>query len=200
MTTAADRLALDAIRATTIRAATRIALVLVLIVAFGMTYCAGKSQGTSKANSAWRDSVRKVQAHAIDSLNAKHRVDSMTAVETSRVAEQKREKYVEARRPVRIKNDTTLIVTRGDTTITVVVPPEVPLLIERADTVVIVDSLALRAKVAELVDVTAQRDVAIARYTNDEAQIKEMKPSRFGLKTGMALGATLVGLLVYLIK
>ncbi len=200
MTTAADRMALDAIKAAAISHATRLALATLLVVAFGMTYCSGVSRGKSQASQAWRDSVRKVQAHAIDSLNVKHRADSMTAVETSRVADQKREKYVEARRPVRIKNDTTLIVTRGDTTITVVVPPEVPLLIERADTVVIVDSLALRAKVAELVDVTAQRDTWKARALNDEAQIKEQKPSRFGLKTGMALGASVVGLLVYLIK
>ncbi len=197
---AADRLAADARKAVLLAHTPRVLLGLVLAVTVFASYCAGKSQGKSDANGTWRDSVRKVQAAQLVALDKQHKADSMTAIETSRVAEQKREKYVEARRPVRIKNDTTLVITRADTTITLTVPPEIPLLIERADTVVIVDTLALHAKVAELADVTKQRDVAIARYTNDEAELKERKPSRFGLKTGMALGASVVGLLVYLIK
>lgn len=175
-------------------------LAALFIACLGAMWFDGRATGRRQATTAMRDSVRKVQAHLSDSLEHKYHADSLASLKQDSAMQRQKKRYSDLRRPVKVLSDTAIaIIHEGDTT-TWTVPKEIPALIRAADTVVIVDSLAIRAKVAEIDDLREDRDVWKRRAQNDEDQIREMKPSRFGLRTGMAIGASLIGLFVYLIK
>jgi len=198
--TAADSFARDAIKAALLAHVKTVAWVVLALVTALSLWCGGKANGRQQEATKQYQQRNAAIRHVIDSLTAKYRADSIASAQRERDMERQHVRYADLRKPVHVLDDTTLVVDRPDTTLTLTVPKEIPALIRSADTVVIVDSLAFKAKVAELDDMRASRDAEKQRADNAEAELKARRPPRFGLKAGLALGASAVGLLVYLIK
>lgn len=190
--TAAERAALDAVKATVVRHTAQIAVVVVCLAVLSLTYCAGRSQGRDAERSRMTDSLRHVLADSSKAIEGriKHRADSLVAA--NRLADSARASahaaIEEFQRRVKIVSDS------GKPTVTVSIdggPPvrEIPASIalppiQTCKPALVADTVASNLAVAQLADMTDDRNTWQARALMDE----EANRSRFGFKTGAIVG------------
>ncbi len=194
--TAADQLARDAIKTVTSRVTARIALGVVLVASLALSYCQGKQAQRAADVSERADSMRKVDA-AI-SKGAELRIDQRAPLiaKADTVAKDDRVKYEKAKTHVVIVSDTVIQVD----SVTVDIPMPAVEVMRSAEETIRADSVLIAALHSQLADMEADRNAWYDRAHVDEQELKALKPSRFGFKTGLALGATAVALLVHLLK
>lgn len=111
-----------------------------------------------------------------------------------------REIYIPARAKIVLQSDTVVSVVRQTDTLRVEVPREIGQVIQAGDSLHRADSSQIVLLRAQLVDVTADRDVWKHRARLTEQALKDARPSRFGFKAGAALGAVSVVALVSLLR
>lgn len=187
--TAADKFALDAIKATVVAHTAKIATVIAIIGTLTLTYCAGKSTGQSEERSRMADSVRHVLADSSRRIETRieHRTDTLKIVQ--RVATQERHDAHQAIQDVQRVIDS---VPHADSLpVSLVVPA-----IQTCARALVADSIEVNVMAAQIDDLTKDRDVWRSRALMDEKQ----SHSRFGLKTGVAIGATVVAVIVKVLR
>lgn len=173
-----------------------VALILLAGCVLGATYCEGRSAGRSAERTAKHDAVRAAQFDTLKRL-ARDTADERRAVDSATTAVARADAVYRALTSrVTVVDDHTLTLDGIATT----VPPLVVARIRADDALIAAEARKDTAQAAHLSTVSQIAAVEHHRAENDEAQIKDTKPSRFGLKTGLALGAGLFGLLVFLIK
>ena len=144
-------------------------------------YYSGKQSEHASAGKVLADTIAKTEARL--AVNA-HAVDTL-------IVHTNLERMVYRNSPVKVVNDTTL---RVDSVL-VHVPVPVVQVIARCDSLVTADSITIHAVVAQLADMTTDRDLWKQRALLDEQQ-----KSRFGLKFGLAAGAALALVVVHFIR
>lgn len=191
---AADRIQALEQRAMRMQDAKLWLLLLTVFVAFGITFCAGDSHGRAAQRAATADSVRHVLADSSKAIEKRlaaraPMIDQAQArVDTARV------RYRASAAKVQVANDTTLL-------IDAVPVPTLPAVAERiqsADSLVTTLTIKDSVGVAQLQDMTADRNTWRDRALLDEANAS--KPSRFGFKSGVAVGITVVVTIVHFLR
>jgi hypothetical protein len=164
-----------------------------VVVAIGGE-CHGHARGVEAARSAMADSVRHVLADSSRVIEARIASRAPSILATAQTMIATRAKLQAARAHVAIVADTVLLVD----SVLVHVPMPVVQIIARCDSMPAADSIAYHVVVAQLEDVTKDRDVWRARAELDEATVPPKH--RLGFRSGAVVGAAVVALLVYLIK
>lgn len=201
MTNDSVAFARDTIKALLLANVWRLGLALVFVAWSFALYCGGVTHERTQIAATMRDSLRRVQAQELKQIAGQRASDSASAAKAVTHAQATRENYTTERARVKLIRDTVIQVTRDTMTLSVAVPAEIPALIRRADSVIVADSIALRAQAAVIADVSRERDLWKARAENDELELKEQKRGhRFGLKSGFALGVTVVALAAKLLR
>jgi gas vesicle protein len=165
--------------------------VTMLIVA-GLTWRSGKAAGEAigrgAANAfivhALADSSRGIEAREVARHEAIHFAE--------RAEQNARAIHQIAREKIRLVSDTVIAVVRSTDTLRVDVPREVVTVIQASDSLHRADSTAIDLLHAQLADVSKDRDVWKHRALLDEDELKRVRPSRFGMKTGAVIGAVAV--------
>jgi hypothetical protein len=201
---AADQVAWDAIKGVLVAHTARVVLVVASVAALALAYHAGDVHRDAIDRSAlYRERSAALQQQLVQ-VARQRASDSITASHATEVAVETRQKYAAARAPVKLVSDTVVQVqrvTEHDTvTLSVDVPKEIPALIRRADATIIADSIAAQGTQALLADVTRERDLWKQRAELAEAQVKALRPSRFGIKSGFVAGLGVAALLVHFLK
>lgn len=175
---------------------------LTIVAAFVLasaTYCGGKSQGRADERGHGADSLKKVYAHRSDSLEAALRDSAKVAKRLAAERDSLLRIHVKATQTfhahVTVIDSNTVRIDNGppvhEIPVALALPP-----IVTCEPVIQIDSAGLKLKDAQIATIAADRDTWKSRALVAEAR----RGSRFGLKSGIALGATAVGFLVYLIK
>jgi len=161
-----------------------------VVATLTFTYCAGKSTGRNEERGRMADSVRKVLADSSHRIETRivHRTDTLTIVK--QVATNERAAAHRAIQDVQRVIDS---VPHADSLPTALVVPA----IQTCAKALVADSIEVTVMAAQIADLTADRDVWKARALMDE---KAQHHSRFGLKTGIAIGATVVALAAKLLR
>lgn len=175
--TAADQIALDALKSIAYRYAVRIAALAVLVAAFSLSYCAGRRHGSDAERSRMADSVRKVLADSSQHIEERivWRTDTLRIVTQHAVAA--RHDAFQSIKAVKQRLDSL----PSDSLPTELVIPA----IKNCVSALIADSIEVKVVAAQLDDMTKDRDVWKSRALMDE---KQAKRSRFGFKTGAVIG------------
>ena len=178
--TAADSLAQLEERALHIRALRWILLVAFVLLALGGTYCAGRSHGIASVRTHTADSVRVIQKDTIRVVETRLLRDTVRVRDTRAKADSARGAFVAA--------DSTLEAT-ADTAASLPTSLVLPAL-HTCEQAIAADTVAYVAVVAELADMTEDRNVWKARAQNDEANTP--KVPYFGFKSGITAGVLAV--------
>lgn len=182
--TAADRIlvagALERVRATARR---WVPIACIATAALTAAYCHGVTTGEVRIRTAMTDSLRHVLADSSKQIEARLAARAPTIVTAIARVDTVRVAYHAAAAHVAVVSDTVL---RVDSVL-VNVPMPVVQVIQRCESLVVADSIALHVVAAQLTDMTADRDAWRSRAQLDEANTPH--PSRFGFKAGLLTGA-----------
>lgn len=181
---------LERIRATSLRWLPFVALIAIGLFA---VRCDGIQEGERRIRTAVVDSTRRAAAARDKVLQDSIVALGVVLVKRAAEATRQRTAYHAAADRVHVVSDTVL---RVDS-ILVHVPMPVVQVIARCDSVVRADSLVIHAQVVQLGAMTDDRNVWRTRALFDEAH-QERVP-RFGIKTGLAIGAGGLALLLHLL-
>ena len=171
-------------------------VVVLLAVAGILGYCSGHARGEASARSAVADSVRKVLADSSKAIEARIEARAPSLLATAQQALAARAMHADARAKVIVVSDTVL---RVDS-VEVRVPVAVTQTIQRADTVILRDSLVLIPLRAQVADLTQDRDTWKRRALMDEVQLRTSSKFHFGFKSGVVAGIVGTAVLVSLVR
>lgn len=173
--------------------------VLIAVVGFvtlvGFAFCAGRSAGASGERSKMADSVRQVLADSSKAMERRMEARAPAIVTASARVDTVRIAYRAAAARIVPVSDTTVSIDGGAPVSVVpaslVIPPL--RLCAQLDTVTVLKDTLVAA---QLVDMTKDRNSWRDRAHLDEAQ----RGSRFGFKSGVVIGAAIVGLIVHAVR
>jgi hypothetical protein len=191
--TAADGITRLAERAARLDAAKRWLPVALLVIASLFSYCGGLSRGKAQAQMDAYENARRALADTIATVRKVSVTDSVAAISSEKKAVASRVVHEAKREAVTVVSDTVL---RVDTVL-VNVPPPVVDLIRSSDETIRLDSVAYAALSQYAADLHRERDLWKQRAENAEQMLAATKRPRFGLRTGVVLGASAVALLVH---
>lgn len=158
------------------------------------SYCAGDAHGATQVRTATADSVRRALADSSHAIEARLQARAPVLATVERHTDTVR---------VRYRADSARVVVVSDTTVRVdsLVVPVLPAIAERiraSDSLVTALSRLDSVHVAQLVDVTADRDAWKARAGLDESV--QPHPPRLGFRSGLVAGALVVLGVLHFVK
>lgn len=164
----------------------------VLIVALAVvvlgSYCAGKSRGAQQQKDAVFEKAHAALIDTIKVTETKLVHDTVTVRVTKGSADTARATFVASEAIVEAA------AAKSDSVASTLVLPA----LHACDAAIQADTIAYRAVVVALTDMTSDRDLWKARAELDEAHTD--RPSRFGFKGGLALGASAIALLLHFVR
>ena len=149
-------------------------------------YCTGEAHGKEAGRQAVAAETRKALADSSAAIEARIVARAPVLVHQSAIATRERILYRDAAAHVAVVSDTVL---RVDTLL-VNVPAPVVQVIARCDSTVTADSVTIVAVVAQLHDMTVDRNVWRDRALLDES--RRPRAPRFGFKAGAIAGAAVI--------
>lgn len=155
-----------------------------MAIVSGFSYYRGKSTAEAMGLLAANAVIRKSLADSSKAIEQRIDARYQSIAFAERASANARAIHQTARAKITLVSDT---VVRIDSVL-VDVPREIVREIAASDTLIAKQDVQLTLLTAQLRDLTADRDVWRHRALLDEEQIKRARPSRFGFRTGAAVG------------
>lgn len=170
----------------------RIALVIVGVglTLAGFAWCAGSSYGAAKQKTAAYDSVRAVRVDTIRAVETRFVHDTVTMRVATAHADSARREFSVAEASL------DSAAARSDSVSSKLVVPA----IHTCDAALVADTLKYLTAIGSLADMTTDRNAQRDRADGDEAEMKILKPPRFGFRSGALAGVLAVLTVLHFVK
>jgi hypothetical protein len=184
-------------RALAMKASRTTVAIALVAAALVVAYCSGRTSGIRSAQKTAADSARRVLAESSAVIEKRIAARTVVIHQVDTIAVRARQAHAAAAAHVAIIDDSTVRVDSGppvhEIPATIAIPE-----IRTCAAAITADTIDARAVVAQLADVTKDRDAWKQRALTDEANAP--KAPRFGIKTGVAIGAALVVAVLHLVR
>lgn len=153
-------------------------------------YCGGVRRGRTAA------SVAAIEAHRATVMDTIHVVERRVVVDTQRVrVTSATASIARASSDSAVRAVTALADSAPSAPIALALPA-----LHVCQQAITADTIAYRAQATALADMTEDRDAQQARAEDDERELKVVRPSRIGFKSGVAVGVAIVAAVVHFLR